>query len=306
MVFQVQTASRLPAAAAIRLCGADDSRAYPHQWLRLDLPSLRWGKISGRPRNLQKVEKNLILEYLMGSEPFLGGPDKADNISNKAPRAYCAMAAVGGALQVPEYINTAVKGYAGILENSFLPDGFSRQSPSYTNMYLGNLAKTAGILNNTQIAGVVENKQLNTANERLNLAFRAILDQLWPDGSYFPLADTLTAHKTSTVISQNAAKTNPLLFQEEPKASGIDILVNLGVPDPRKNIPTASKSGLPEIFFPSWMTGILRHQAHNKKSALAITLSSYGGIATGTTWRCFTRAMETLSWGTMAIQAIRP
>ena len=44
------------------------------------------------------VERDLLLEYVIGAEPFVGGAGQAANFDNKAPRVYRAQAAVARCL----------------------------------------------------------------------------------------------------------------------------------------------------------------------------------------------------------------
>ncbi|MFP4029759.1 MAG: hypothetical protein ACLFWL_18425 [Candidatus Brocadiia bacterium] len=92
----------------------------------------------------QKVEKDLILEYVMGAEPFVGGEGAAECLNNKAPRVYLAMAAVGRCLGLAGYVDAALRGYEGLRDKSFLYDGFSGESPAYTNMYLSGTSACPG------------------------------------------------------------------------------------------------------------------------------------------------------------------
>jgi len=213
-----------------------------------------------------QVESNLIIEYLISSEPFLGGPGKADNWSNKAPRVYYAMAVVGGALHIPEFVQTALDGYVKTLRHAFLPDGFSRQSPGYTQMYLVNLSRVAVILEKARFLVEGKNPELNIANESLQLAFRCIRDQLRPDGSFFPLADTQIGKKPAAFKGENINKTLQLLL-------GNDILLEQ-TPFHSSGENTGAQKN--DIYFPFWMTSILRHQGKGKNGALAFTFSPHG------------------------------
>ena len=51
--------------------------------------------------SIRIVERDLLLEYIMSAEPYVGGAGAADNENNKAPRIYNAMAAIGKCLGLP-------------------------------------------------------------------------------------------------------------------------------------------------------------------------------------------------------------
>jgi hypothetical protein len=53
------------------------------------------------------VERDLLLEYIMEAEPYVGGADQATTANNKVPRIYQAMAAVAVSLGLPRYADTA-------------------------------------------------------------------------------------------------------------------------------------------------------------------------------------------------------
>ena len=227
-----------------------------------------------------QVERDLILEYLMGAEPFAGGPNRASNWSNKSPRVYYAMAVVGGVLHASDFARTALKGLVAVLDHAFLPDGFSRQSPGYTDMYLGNLSRVLPALEKNGALGDKEAAAIKSSHDRLETIYRTLFDQLRPNGTYFPLADTQLGRRPSPFIIENAVVQYPSLFEagdaggekktlRQPPKTG----VNLGIPFPRKDLGTRP---LPEVYFPSWMTAILRHQVTDRKSAVALTFSPYG------------------------------
>jgi len=228
-----------------------------------------------------QVERDLILEYLMTAEPFLGGPNKADNWSNKSPRVYYAMAVVGHSLQVPNFLKTSLNGYSNVLDRAFLPDGFSRQSPGYTGMYLTNLSGIPEVFDNCRALSDSEVIALKENNERLKMIYRAIFDQLRPDGSYFPLADTQVGRRPSRTIMEIAALRCPSFADSGSLHSDDKMLGEFAMASFALSLRNKSKQSYatqqPEIYFPSWMTAILRHQVNDKKSALTFTLSPYGG-----------------------------
>jgi hypothetical protein len=82
------------------------------------------------------------MEWLMGAEPFLGGPGVATNTNNKAGRVYYPMAAVAKCLGITEWADTALRGFEAQCESSLAYDGFSYESPAYTFSsvsYIGGL-----------------------------------------------------------------------------------------------------------------------------------------------------------------------
>ena len=80
------------------------------------------------------VERDLLLEYIMTAEPYVGGANNADNPNNKSPRIYSALASIAKCLGIPAMADTALRGYEIVRDKSFMYDGFSTESPSYNNM----------------------------------------------------------------------------------------------------------------------------------------------------------------------------
>ena len=132
-----------------------------------------------------KVERDFILEYVIGGEPFVGGEGKADEENNKAPRVYHAQAAVAMCLGIPELADVAIRGYEVVRDNSFLYDGMSTESPSYTNMYLSQLIAIPEKLYGFEWPSDFEAREgvydPYADDWRLELMYRAVLDQLDPE-----------------------------------------------------------------------------------------------------------------------------
>ena len=95
-----------------------------------------------------RIERDLILEALFMSEPFLGGPGRAEQLGNKGPSVYQVMASAGRALGLPDFAHVALMGYEKIRDNAFLFDGFSTESPAYGEMFLRSVIWVPKILKN--------------------------------------------------------------------------------------------------------------------------------------------------------------
>lgn len=229
-----------------------------------------------------QIERDLLLEWLFGAEPYLGGPGEASTVNNKAPRLYQAMAAVGKCLGIPEYMDTALRGYEGVRDQSFLYDGFSKESPSYTNMYLSALITVPEMLHGfrwpeefSKRSGSVN---VYESDERLRLMFASVADQLTGSGEYLPLADTHVHSQPSQSIIEVAVKRYPELRGRLPeplrKLSASEYsLFNMDAADALG----ARSDVLPELYYPAWMTAILRHGAGTADSTLALSFSPEGG-----------------------------
>ncbi|MBN2308533.1 MAG: heparinase II/III family protein [Candidatus Hydrogenedentes bacterium] len=227
-----------------------------------------------------RVERDLILEWIMGAEPYLGGPGKAECVNNKAPRIYRAMAAAGRALGLPEYADVALRGYRALRDQSFLYDGFSRESPAYTNMYLSSLIWVPETLHGFPWPAEYDvEPDLYATDARLRLMLRAMIDQVDARGHYLPLSDTNVAAGPSCELIEVGMARYPEYFAgKHPALSGGSGPTDYAVfhldgeafaqpPDPRA----------PEILYPAWMTAFLRHGAGRDAAVLALTFPPAGG-----------------------------
>ncbi len=233
----------------------------------------------------EKVEKDLILEYVIGAEPYVGGEGKAKNANNKTPRIYLAQAAVSRVLGLPELADTALRGYELIRDTSFVYDGASRETPAYTNMYLETLVYVPEMLHGFHWPEGMPGREgvldIYENDKRLKLMYQVVMDQLRPDGYHLPLGDTQVDSVTSNQILEIGAKRYPEIFLNrlatmasygcyKPTEYAI-LRLDLSDVDPNK---VKSGKGLEqeEVFFPGWKVAILRHGVHMKE-ATTLTLS---------------------------------
>ncbi|MSS72756.1 MAG: hypothetical protein EXS64_14880 [Candidatus Latescibacteria bacterium] len=238
------------------------------------------------PALRRTVERDLILEWIIDAEPFVGGRGRTENVSNKAPYIYHAQGAVAKCLGIPEFADTALRGYQAIRDRSFGYDGFCLESPSYNAMYLNQLIMLPEMLHGFRwpkhYAGQTGKVNLYRTDRRLRLMLRAEVDQLRPDGRYLPLSDT---HQTSGAGGSPVLEVGLRRFPEFIAEKATAIFSR------RKRTPTeyalmgldagaTAKGGaldLPEIYFPNWMTAILRHGSDEKGTVLSLAFNPAGG-----------------------------
>ena len=232
--------------------------------------------------SIRTVERDLLLEYIMSAEPYAGGAGEANNQNNKAPRIYNAMAFIGKALGLPEYIETALKGYECVRDASFLHDGFSTESPAYTNMYLSQLLVLPETLHGYTWPDYYSHREgtvdLYKTDTQLRMMYRSVLDTLLPDGTYLPLSDTRVGTKPSLHILQRGLRRYPEYYSGViptlyPNATSEYAIFNLSDEELKKD------TGLPasELYYPAWQTAILRHGEGPEASTLSMVLNPEGG-----------------------------
>jgi len=228
------------------------------------------------------VKRDLLLEYLMGAEPYIGGPGEANNHNNKAPRIYNAMAHIAKALGIPSMADTALRGYEYVRDHSFNRDGFCTESPSYNNMYLSSLLVVPETLHGFAWPDGFEGRDgvvdYYATDDKLRRMYRAVLWTLQPNGAYLPLSDTRVNRKPSAHIAHMGLRRYPALFAGTMPMLGASnmgqyALFNLSEAALTEERPLA----LPETYFPDWQTVILRHGDGPDAAVLAMSLNPPGG-----------------------------
>ncbi|MDP2991144.1 MAG: hypothetical protein Q8O57_11350, partial [Kiritimatiellota bacterium] len=298
------------------------------------------------------VERNLILEYALETEPWLGGPGQAQNVCNKAPEIYHGLAAVGVCLGLPEYAHVALMGFENIRDQRFLYDGISMESALYMDAFLSDMIEVTELLQGfrwperfKERAGVVD---VYGSDPKFRRMMRAVVEELRSDGTWLPLSDTMPGYSNRKHVFEIGARRYPdfpagllplvyengadwysgfsykgwLLAQSEnsrtrggpptpyalfnleagqlesgPEEQGDFYCSRRTKADAPENAPlrgaatiskflciesnrsaaSAEPPGLPEIYFPAWMTAILRHGQGPEATDLALAFNAVGG-----------------------------
>ncbi|MCK5802121.1 MAG: heparinase II/III family protein [Lentisphaeria bacterium] len=249
---------------------------------------------SGRPlwtpETRAKVERDLFMEWLMGGEPFLGGAGKATNVNNKSGRVYKPMAYVAKCLGITQWADTALSGFEALATQSLTYDGFSHESAAYTfsgASYFGNMLGLAEALHGfrwpegyTGRTGVVD---LYRDCARFRLLMRAQIDCLRPDGLFPPLSDTPIGFRPSATYLEIGMKRLPEYYAGAlgsfyPRSTPSEYAVlHLDTEPSREPPPAGQELALPEIYFPAWMTGVMRHGTGSDAAMLTLHASPPGG-----------------------------
>jgi len=230
----------------------------------------------------EKVERDLLLEWAFTGEHYLGGPDQSKLINNKSPRIYHAFASVARALNLPRLADTALRGYEGVRDESFTDDGFSMESPGYTMMYLSELLPIPERLHGfdwpDSFAGRQTAGDLYAGDARLRLMYRMMIDQLQSNGVELPLEDTEVGDRAPGECIEMGLKRYPEYFKGKTgtllghSRPGLYALFHLEA----EEIVKADDLGLAEIYFPGWMTAILRHGSGQQATVLSFNFSPEG------------------------------
>ncbi|MCE9592460.1 MAG: heparinase II/III-family protein [Planctomycetes bacterium] len=241
----------------------------------------------GRPlwteESRAKVERDFLLEYIMGAERWLGGHLEATNLNNKAGRAYCAVAAIGKCMGLPGYADTALRGYEALLDKAFLSDGHSGESPFYSfDGFLSPLIWVPEMLDGFEWPADYKKRtgtvRVFESDTKLRMVMRTLLDCLRPNGLYVPLSDTRVPHGPSLHLLEIGLKHYPDLYGGTmPTLSrGRDpseyALFNLTTDELRRDTGFTP----PEVLFPAWKAAILRHGDGPGAACLALPFNNQG------------------------------
>ncbi|MFO7975056.1 MAG: heparinase II/III family protein [Candidatus Hydrogenedentota bacterium] len=225
------------------------------------------------------VERDLLLEWIMGAEPYVGGVGKAACVNNKAPRIYNAFAAVAKALGLKHYIDVALDGYRNLRDQSFLYDGFSKESPAYTNMYLGPILPLVETLHGFRRPNGEGVLDMYGDDPKLQLMFRSFVDQRRPSGYYAPLSDTNKSAKPNAFMYELGIRRYPEYFAGlHPSATDGQRPTDYAVfhLEPEQ-IEERIQRDPPELVYPAWMTAFLRHGEGPKAALAAFPFNPPGG-----------------------------
>ena len=230
----------------------------------------------------ERVERDLLLEWIFTGEPYVGGPDEARLTNNKAPRIYHAFAAVARALNLPRLADTALRGYEGVRDASFTSDGYSNESPGYTMMYLSELLPIPERLHGFDWPDSFPGRRAAgdpyLGDPKLRLMYRMMIDQLQADGTLLPIEDTGIGGRAPSESVETGLRRYPEYFRGKagtllgPTRPGLYALFHLDAAD----LLRADDLDLPEIYFPGWMTAVLRHGPGRQAAVLSLNFSPEG------------------------------
>lgn len=243
-----------------------------------------------------RLARDLFLEWVIEAEPFAGIHGEQLAVHNKAPRLYHAMAAVSRLLGIAEYARHAFQGFMAVFDRSFGHDGFSKETPSYTDMYLGQLLPIAERLEGMDSRLLHGGSRLRGKPghfsaykyEDVRRVMRTRLEQLRPDGRVLTHGDSHQSEvadpRGSAILEiglrrfpADYAARLPALYAHRGSAPTEYAVFNLDSAQLAPPPPENRDLQLPELFFPAWMVGILRHGRGMSGTILTLSLSPPGG-----------------------------
>jgi hypothetical protein len=246
---------------------------------------------AGRPiwtaARRRHVERNLILEQILTGEPFCGDLDKPTNVNNKAPYVYRPMAHVARTLGIADYAHTALAGWEAIRDRSFLLDGFSRETPGYTMMFINGILPVPEILHGFRWPKSFKKRRGTVdvfgRDPMMRQIMMTAISSLRPDGRYLPLSDTLETGGPDARAMEIGLKRYPDLFVGKMPVlyRGAEPTEYAVFNHSEKDLTRDTGLDLPESIYSDWMTAILRHGSGARASVLAMAFNPTGGHRQG-------------------------
>ncbi|MEA3365876.1 MAG: heparinase II/III family protein, partial [Candidatus Hydrogenedentes bacterium] len=155
----------------------------------------------------------------------------------------------------------------------------SKESPAYTNMYLGPLLPLVETLHGFRRPNGEGVLDMYGDDPKLRLMFRSFVDQRRPNGYYAPLSDTNKSAKPNAFMYELGISRYPEYFAGlHPSATGGQSPTDYAVfhLEP-KQIEERIQRDPPELIYPTWMTAFLRHGEGSKASLAAFPFNPPGG-----------------------------
>ncbi|MEN6303373.1 MAG: heparinase II/III family protein [Armatimonadia bacterium] len=237
------------------------------------------------PQERQRVERDVLLE-----SAYLAACDTAINNKSVGNRAGAAM--VGMCVGYPPLVHFGLEGFRKTVDEWFLPDGGTSESPAYAMMTMGGIDDFGLMFRDySDPAGYVPaagEKRLDhfdaCRDTRYGDCWQSLIWSLQGNLRWAPQADS---YRTSSLGAGNAE----LIAAEYPTEQHLALLKecmggNLtgGSPDralfyrePGLETRTVAPFVLPDIVFPFLSQGYLRTGATGRDSMALLNASDYGG-----------------------------
>lgn len=231
-----------------------------------------------------RIERDVLLE-----SSYLGACDTA--INNKSVGNRAGVATVGMVVGHPGMVRFGLDGFVRTVEEWFLPDGGTSESPAYAMMTMGGIRDSALMFRNySDPEGFTgpDGTRLESfdafRDTRYGDCWQGLIWTLQGDLNHPPSADSYR----TTSIGADFAELIALGFptpqhkalvreysggQEAPKAEARAIFYR----DPDATTETLPAFALPDVVFPFLAQGYLRTGEHGRDSVALLNASDYGG-----------------------------
>ena len=232
-----------------------------------------------------RIERDVLLE-----STCLAACDPAINNKSVGNRAGCAM--VGLVVGHPGLVRFGLEGFRSTVDEWFLPDGGTSESPAYAMMTMNGVRDFALMFRDASDPhGYVapDGTRMDNFNAcrdtRYGDCWQGLIWTLQGDLRHSPSADS---YRTTTIGSYHAeliAAAYPTLDHRalllefsgggDPKGSSAEVAMLYR--EPETAMPGALSLSLPDVVFPSLAQGYLRTGETGRDSLLLLNASDWGG-----------------------------
>lgn len=224
------------------------------------------------------IEKDLLLE---GTKLLL-----ADNvINNKTISARTAVAAIGATVGDPELVRWGLDGLRRTLDEWFLADGATSESPAYGLMVLNSLWQLGEILYGySDPVGYADSDgerfdELDIYRDpKYQAVWECMYASLLPSLTYPPIADSYTTSTLSEIQSLlMGVRFDVPEFKALLRSRMSDLFLLMMYRDDSLDVGSAPTLDFPDVVFPDWRLAYLRAGKNGRDATAVLNISDWGG-----------------------------
>ncbi|MGI6610097.1 MAG: heparinase II/III domain-containing protein [Limnochordia bacterium] len=225
------------------------------------------------------VERDLLLE---GTKLLLADSD----INNKSITARTAVAAIGSVLGDPLLVRWGLDGLRRTLDEWFLSDGSTSESPAYALAVLGSMWQLGEILHgysDPEGYADADGHRLDNLNiyrdHKYQAVWRNMYLSLLPNLRYPPIADSFRTNGLTEMMMLLMA----LRYDDMPEYKGLyrermsDLFLLTLYKEPQFDMGGAPTLSFPDALFPAWKLAYLRGGRSGRDTAVTLSMSDWGG-----------------------------
>ena len=231
-----------------------------------------------KPEEQILIERDLLLE---GTKLLL-----ADNaINNKTISARTAVAAIGATVGDPELVRWGLDGLRRTLDEWFLSDGATSESPAYGLMVLNSLWQLGEILYGysdpvgyTNADGERFDNLDIYRDPKYQAVWECMYASLLPSLTYPPIADSYTTSTLSAIQTMlMAVRFDVPEFKALLRSCMSDLFLLMLYRDESFDVASAPSLDFPDVVFPDWRLAYLRAGQNGRDATAILNISDWGG-----------------------------
>lgn len=230
------------------------------------------------PQERIAIERDLLLE---GTKLLLAD----DVINNKTISARTAVAAIGATVGDPELVRWGLDGLQRTLDEWFLSDGATSESPAYGLMVLNSFWQLGEILYGysdppgySDAYGVRYDNLDIYRDAKYQAVWECMYASLLPSLSYPPIADSYTTSTLSEIMTLlMGTRFEVPEFRALLRTRMSSLFLLMMYRDASLDIGAAPPLSFPDVVFPDWRLAYLRAGDKGKDATAVLNISDWGG-----------------------------